>query len=122
MNRTILSVICTSGLALTALGQETKPDNSAQNVRDRSGETQTSGSQSNSSDDTKLTAAIRSAIVKDDSLTMTAKNVKIITEGGTVTLRGPVQTAEEKSKIEQLAASAASGMKIDNQLEVKEAH
>jgi osmotically-inducible protein OsmY len=122
MNRTILSVICISGLALTALGQETKPDNSAQNVRDRSGETQTSGSQSNSSDDTKLTAAIRSAIVKDDSLTMTAKNVKIITEGGTVTLRGPVQTAEEKSKIEQLAASAASGMKIDNQLEVKEAH
>jgi osmotically-inducible protein OsmY len=122
MNRTILSVICISGLALTALGQETKPDNSAQNVRDRSGETQTSGSQSNSSDDTKLTAAIRSAIVKDDSLTMTAKNVKIITEGGTVTLRGPVQTAEEKSKIEQLTASAASGMKIDNQLEVKEAH
>jgi hyperosmotically inducible periplasmic protein len=120
MNRTTLSVICISALAVTALGQETKPDNSAQNVRDRSGETKTSGSQSNSSDDIKLSAAIRRAIVKDDSLTMTAKNVKIITEGGTVTLRGPVQSAEEKSKIEQLAASAASGAKIDNQLEVKE--
>jgi hyperosmotically inducible periplasmic protein len=120
MNRTKLSVICISALAVTALGQETKPDNSAQNVRDRSGETKTSGSQSNSSDDIKLSAAIRRAIVKDDSLTMTAKNVKIITEGGTVTLRGPVQSAEEKSKIEQLAASAASGAKIDNQLEVKE--
>ena len=121
MNRTILSVITIFALALTAMGQETKADNSALNARDRSGETKTSGTQSNNSDDVKLTAAIRQAIVKDDSLTMTAKNVKIITEGGTVTLRGPVQNAAEKSKIEQLAASAASGAKIDNQLEVKEA-
>ena len=121
MNRTILSAITVFALAFSAMGQETKPDNSALNARDRSGETKTSGTQSNDSGDLKLTAAIRNAIVKDDSLTMTAKNVKIITEGGTVTLRGPVQNAAEKSKIEQLAASAASGAKIDNQLEVKEA-
>lgn len=119
MNRIILSVISIFALAFTAMGQQTEPDNSAQNARDRSGETKTSGSQSNQSDDVKLSAAIRSAIVKDDSLTMTAKNVKIITEGGTVTLRGPVQSPAEKSKIEQLAASAAPGAKIDNQLEVK---
>jgi hyperosmotically inducible periplasmic protein len=111
-----------STLALSAVAQETKPDNSAKNERDRSGETKTSGDQSNSAEDTKITADVRRAIVKDTSLTMRAKNVKIITAGGTVTLRGPVYSAEEKTKIEQLAAAAANGAKIDNQLEIKESH
>ena len=55
----------------------------------------------------------------DDSLSMMAKNVKIITGDGTVTLRGPVKSAAEKAKIGQLAEDAAQGTKIDNQLEVK---
>src|SRR5205814_5251193 len=122
MKRTTLSLICISTLALSAVAQETKPDNTGKNERDRSTETKTSGDQSNSSEDTKITADIRRAIVKDSSLTMTAKNVKIITAGGTVTLRGPVHSAEEKTKIEQLAAAAAKGAKIDNQLEIKESH
>ena len=65
------------------------------------------------------TAAIRRAVVKDDSLSATAKNVKIITANGTVTLRGPVKTEAEKTKIAELAQSAAGNAKIDNQLEVK---
>ena len=120
MKRTTLSLICISTLALSAVAQETKPDNTGKNERDRSTETKTSGDQSNSSEDTKITADVRRAIVKDSSLTMTAKNVKIITAGGIVTLRGPVKSAEEKTKIEQLAAAAANGAKIDNQLEIKE--
>jgi hyperosmotically inducible periplasmic protein len=120
MKRTTLSLICISTLALSAVAQDTKPDNSAKNERDRSGETKTSGDQSNSSEDTKITADIRRAIVKDSSLTMAAKNVKVITAGGIVTLRGPVNSAEEKTKIEQLATAAANGAKIDNQLEIKE--
>ena len=44
------------------------------------------------------------------------------TAGGVVTLRGPVKSAEEKTKIEELATAAANGAKIDNQLEVKESH
>ena len=59
--------------------------------------------------------------MKDKSLTMTAKNVKIITAGGQVTLRGPVSSAEEKMKIEKLAKTAAGEKKVDNQLEVKAA-
>ena len=120
MKRTTLSLICIFTLAVAAVAQQTKPDNSAKNVRDRSGESQTSGSQSNTSEDTKTTAAVRRAIVKERSLTVMAKNIKIITEGGTVTLRGPVKSAAEKMKIGQLAMSAASGAKIDNQLEIKE--
>ena len=122
MNRTTLSLICISTLALSAVAQETKPDNTGKNERDRSTETKTSGDQSNSSGDIKISADIRRAIMKDSSLTTAAKNVKVITAGGIVTLRGPVNSAEEKTKIEQLAAAAAGGAKIDNQLEIKESH
>src|ERR1700749_4989797 len=78
-------------------------DNSKKNERDRNGQTKTSGDQSNSPEDIKVTQAIRQAVVKDSALSMTAKNVKIITTGGVVTLRGPVNSAEEKAKIEQFA-------------------
>src|SRR6478736_5503132 len=127
MKRITLSILCISTLALSAYAQNketttTQPavDNTAKNARDKSGETQTSGDQSNTPEDIKITAAIRRAIVADDSLTMTATNVKIITAEGIVTLRGPVKTDEEKMKIAQIAQKEAGGMKIDNQLEVKE--
>ena len=94
-------------------------DNTGKNERDRSGETMTSGDQSNSPEDVKITAAIRRAVVADDSLTMTATNVKIITANGVVTLRGPVNTAAEKTRIGQIAAKNAGGAKVENQLEVK---
>ena len=55
----------------------------------------------------------------DDSLSMMAKNVKIVSENGAVTLRGPVKNAAEKAKIAQLAQNAVQGVKIDNQIEVK---
>ena len=120
MKQIILSLLSVSVFALSAIAQETPAaDNTSKNQRDRSGETRTSGDQSNSSEDVKITAAIRSAIFKEDSLSATAKNVKIITADGTVTLRGPVQNAAEKAKIAELAQSAAGNAKIDNQLEVK---
>jgi hyperosmotically inducible periplasmic protein len=120
MKRLTLSLLCLSILTFSALAQDKPADNSARNERDRSGETKTSGDQSNSPADIKITAAIRRAVMKDRSLTMTAKNVKIITAGGLVTLRGPVKSAREKTKIDQLAKAAAPGAQIDNQLEVKE--
>jgi len=58
--------------------------------------------------------------MKDGELSMTAKNIKVITANGKVTLRGPVQTPQEKTKINQIAQSAAGGAKIVDQLEVKE--
>ena len=120
MKQTILSFLCLSALTLSAVAQDNPAaDNTEKNQRDRSGETKTSGDQSNSPEDLKITAAIRRAVVADDSLSTTAKNVKIITANEMITLRGPVNSAEEKTKIEQLAQSAAGNAKIDNQLEVK---
>jgi hyperosmotically inducible periplasmic protein len=121
MKRTLLVLTCLSTITLAAMAADdkTKADNTAVNERDRSRETQTSGDQSNSSADLKITQAIRQALMKDGELSTTAKNVKIITNNGQVTLRGPVKNAQEKAKIDQLARSAAGGAKIDDQLDVK---
>jgi hyperosmotically inducible protein len=121
MKGIILALASLSVVSLAALAgnEKAKPDNTAINERDRSGETKTSGDQSNSSADLKTTQAIRQALMKDGELSMTAKNIKVITANGHVTLRGPVKTAQEKAKIDQLAKSAAGGAQIDNQLDVK---
>jgi osmotically-inducible protein OsmY len=121
MKRTFLAIACLSAFTLAALAADDKkvaPDNTATNERDRSGETKTSGDQSNSSADLKITQAIRQALMKDSGLSATAKNIKVITVNGHVTLRGPVKTAQEKAKIDQLARSAGGGAQIDDQLEV----
>jgi hyperosmotically inducible protein len=122
MKRTLVALTCLSAFSLAALAADNKkaePDNTATNERDRSGETKTSGDQSNSSADLKITQAIRRALMKDAELSTTAKNIKIITANGQVTLRGPVKTAQEKAKIDQIAKSAAGGAQIDDQLDVK---
>jgi hyperosmotically inducible protein len=120
MKRITLSLLCLAAFTMSGVAQEnTAADNTAKNQRDRSGETLTSGDQSNSQEEINLTAAIRRAIVSDKSLSATAKNVKIITTNGMVTLRGPVKTDAEKATVEKLAQSAAGGAKIDNQLEVE---
>src|SRR4030095_14845128 len=122
MKRTLLALTCLSALNLAACAadnEKTKPDNTATNERDRSGETTTSGDQSNSSVDLKTTQAIRQALMKDDKLSTAAQKLKIITANVHITLRGPVKTAQVKAKIDQLAKSAALGAHIDNQLDVK---
>ena len=121
MKRTLLALTYLSAFSLVAFAADDKqvnPDNTAKNERDRSGETQTSGDQSNSSADLKITQAIRQAVMKDGELSTTAKNIKVITVNGQVTLRGPVKTAQEKAKIDQIAKSAAGGAQIEDQLEV----
>ena len=80
----VLACLCAVSLAATAADEKTKADNTSMNQRDRSGETQTSGDQSNSSADLKITQAIRQALMKDSELSMTAKNVKIITNNSTL--------------------------------------
>ena len=122
MKRPLLVLACLSALSVAAFAagdEKTNPDNTATNERDRPGETKTSGDQSNSPADLKITQAIRQALMKDRELSTTAKNIKVITANGQVTLRGPVKTAQEKAKIDQLARSAAGGAQIDDQLDVK---
>ena len=110
------------GLASVTMAQNpppVAPDNSGVNVRDRNPETMTAGQQSNAKGDVELTRRIRRAVVKDNSLSMMAHNVKIISANGSVILRGPVKTEEEKATIARKAQAIAGADKVDNQLEVK---
>ncbi len=95
------------------------PDNSRVNERDRDAHALTPMDQGSSEGDRKITQQIRQAVMKDGSLSFTAKNIKIITINGKVTLRGPVKTDAERSAIEAAAKSVAGATQIDNQLEVK---
>ena len=96
------------------------PDNTDVNVRDRRGETlTTSGDQAERAADRTLTQRIRQAIVADESLSTTAKNVKIIMINGVVTLRGPVHSLQEKGSIAATAQHIAGTNNVDNQLEIK---
>lgn len=94
-------------------------DNTRRNVRDRDGATLLPGDQGNSEADRMTTQQIRKALVKDSDLSMVAKNVKIITANGTVTLRGVVKTEQEKNDIAAKAKQVAGVTQVNNQLEVK---
>ena len=97
-----------------------QPDNSGINKRDRGTNTLTSGDQSESESDRELTRRIRQAIVKNDQLSMTADNIKIITVNGKVTLRGPVRSQEELQRVASIVQGTAGVTAVDNQLEVKQ--
>ena len=94
------------------------PDNTKVNKRDTNSAALTPVDQGNGEIDLRITQQIRQAVMADNSLSFTAKNVKIITLNGTVTLRGPVNTAAERSAIEA-AARRVAGAQVDNQIEVK---
>jgi hyperosmotically inducible periplasmic protein len=93
-------------------------DNTKMNERDRRGSL-TPMDQGNSGSETKITATIRKGIIADKTLSFTAKNVKVITIGSKVTLRGPVKSDREKTAIAELAQQTAGVSDVDNQLEVK---
>jgi osmotically-inducible protein OsmY len=97
----------------------TKPDNTIVNRRDQDGDTATPLDQNENSADVDLTAKIRQQVV-DANLSLNAQNIKIITQNGRVTLRGPVQSEDEKTKIGELAAALAGAGNVDNQLEIKQ--
>jgi hyperosmotically inducible periplasmic protein len=94
-------------------------DNTGKNVRDRDDRSVTPGDQGGSAGDRELTANIRKAIVDDDSLSTYAHNVKIVTNDGVVTLRGPVKSEKEKAMIVAKAQHVPGVKRVDNQLEVE---
>jgi osmotically-inducible protein OsmY len=92
-------------------------DNTKKNERD-TGNTLTPGDQAENEADRTITQQIRQAVVGKDSLSMNAKNVKIITANGVVTLRGPVKTPDEKAEIAAIAQRTSGVTRVDNQIEI----
>lgn len=102
----------------TAAAMGTDADNTRVNERDRASTALTPMDQGESAADRDMTQSIRKSVIADDSLSFTAKNVKIITRDGRVTLRGAVNNAREKETIERAAADLAGAKKVTNELEI----
>ncbi len=94
-------------------------DNTVRNVRDRGSRNLTPLDQGNSRADIDTTAQIRKGIIAAKNMSVNAQNVKIITNKGQVTLRGPVNTADEKRLIGEIAGNIALVENVDNQIDVK---
>jgi len=94
-------------------------DNTKTNQRDRSANESTADQQKENRSDRDITQQIRQSIVKDKSLSTDAHNVKVITQNGQVTLKGPVQSEDEKKAIKAKAAEVAGENKVSSELNVK---
>jgi hyperosmotically inducible periplasmic protein len=94
-----------------------EPDNTGVNVRDRDDAALTPGDQGGSEADRETTQRIRRALMENEQLSTTARNVTIVTIDGRVTLRGTVNSEQEKQTIAALVQQAGV-TDVDNQLEV----
>lgn len=96
----------------------TAPDNSKVNERMEDNKELNSQDQGASDVDIRLTQRIRRDVVNQDDLSTAAKNIKIITIGGKVTLKGPVKTMDEKNKIQNIAVRVAGAQNVANEITV----
>jgi osmotically-inducible protein OsmY len=99
-------------------GSQVPADNTKVNQRDRNQNEPTAEQQRENPNDRQLTQQIRRALVKDKSLSTSAHNVKIIAQNGTVTLKGPVKSDEEKQAIEAKATEIAGAGKVNSEIQV----
>ena len=109
--------------AIISYGQtpdtSTKPDNTKVNRRDRNAGEVTADQQKVNATDQDLTKRIRQSIMSDKSLSTYAHNIKIISQNGTVTLKGPVKSDDEKKNVMEKAVSVAgSAGKVTDEVSV----
>jgi osmotically-inducible protein OsmY len=114
----ITAALCATAGVVAAQDSPTKPDNTKVNQRDRNSGEVTADDQKMSAADRDLTAKIRKAIVADKSLSTYAHNVKIVSQNGKVTLKGPVRSEEEVKSLVSKATDVAGANKVVNELEV----
>lgn len=106
----------------TGVDQRTDANDTGRNVRDRDSRTLTPMDQGTTEGDRSITQRIRQDLTSRDELSTDAKNVKIITVDGVVTLRGPVKNDGEKTTIAGIARKAPGVKRVDDQLEVERTH
>lgn len=122
-HRTLVRAAVLGGLfslmAGTAVAQQpTQPDNTKVNKRDRADGAVTAGQQKETAADRDLAKKIRAAIVKDDTLSTYAHNVKVVAIDGKVTLKGPVRSAAERTAVVEKATQIAGADNVTNNLSI----
>src|SRR5450432_1212397 len=112
------SAVACGSFAIQAQDTPKKADNTAVNKRDRSKDAATADNQKNNANDRTTTQKIRQAIVADKTLSSYAHNIKIVTQAGSVTLKGPVRTKKEKSDVEAKAKEIAGADKVKSEISI----
>jgi hyperosmotically inducible periplasmic protein len=121
----VLAGLLLLGCGTIALAQEPAgqnapaSDNTKMNQRDRNPNEPTADQQQNNRSDRDITQQVRKAIEADKNFSTYAHNVKVITQNGQVTLKGPVRSEEEKSAVEAKAVAVAGEGKVTSELTVK---
>jgi len=115
--RTLLVSSACSLIAITAIAQ-TAPDNTKANTRDRSKGAITADQQKETASDRDVVKRIRQSLVNDKSLSAYAHNVKVVSVGGQVTLKGPVRSEEEKRTVAAKATEIAGPDHVINEITV----
>lgn len=111
-------LLCGGGLVTTPAFAQAPADNTKVNTRDREAGAVTADQQKENPTDRELTRRIRQSVVGDTSLSIYAHNVKIVSRGGQVTLKGPVRTEAEKHAVEQKATAIAGAGRVTNEISV----
>ncbi len=103
---------------LTATLGFSQADNTKTNKRDGAGKGLTAEHQMENQSDLEITRKIRKSVTDDKLLSTYARNVKIISRNGKVTLKGPVDSEAEKLKIDGLAKAVAGAENVINEIEL----
>jgi hyperosmotically inducible periplasmic protein len=113
-----------SGWGVARAQQRTDPqaDNTKMNQRDRNSNEATADQQKANPSDRDISQQIRKSIASDKSLSSYGHNVKVITQNGMVTLKGPVRSEDEKKAVEDKAAEVAGADKVTNEIDVQPKH
>ena len=121
VKRAIPAVVILIGLcSLTWISAhaQTAADNSKVNARDRAKGAVTADQQKENATDRTLVKKIRRSLMNDKSLSTYAHNVKVVSQGGQVTLKGPVRSAEEKRSVEAKAVEIAGAGRVTNEISI----
>ena len=117
--RILRALVVTSVLLAPASAlAQTPADNTKVNTRDRTKGAVTADQQKENASDLELTQKLRRALMQDKTLSSYAHNVKIVAQGGQVTLKGPVRTEDEKRTVETKATEMAGAGHVINQMSV----
>ena len=113
---------CAASVAVAQTSDSpTQPDNTKINQRDRDPNQPTADKQNNDRSDRMLTKNIRRSIMADKSLSTNAHNIKIISQNGIVTVKGPVNSDDEKRAVIAKAVAVAGNVdKVTDQISAKQ--
>ena len=118
LQQLVVAAALVAGTGWAAQDKPAAPDNTRANQADRAPDAPTADQQKNNKSDRETAKEIRKALTSDKSLSTYAHNVKVVAQNGTVTLKGPVRSEDEKKAVEAKAAEVAGASNVKNELTV----